>query len=156
MFKHRMSSRRRALKQTAGLAGLWMGIGLFPPLAQAYSARAFDAKTIQDALAVMGFGAFSESGDVTLAGPDVAENGAVVPFAFSTTLPGVEYLLLLVEKNPVSLVALFKVSAAVEPAFSIRAKLAQSSAVYAVALLKDGRAVYARKEVRVILGSCGS
>jgi sulfur-oxidizing protein SoxY len=65
-------------------------------------------------------------------------------------------LLLLVEKNPVPLVALFHVAPSVEPVFSIRAKLAQSSAVYAVALMDDGRALYARREVRVTLGSCGA
>jgi len=56
----------------------------------------------------------------------------------------------------VPLVALFQVSPSVEPAFSLRAKLAQSSAVYAVALMDDGRALYARREVRVTLGSCGA
>jgi sulfur-oxidizing protein SoxY len=48
------------------------------------------------------------------------------------------------------------VSPSIEPAFSIRAKLAQSSDVYAVALMDDGRALYARRQVRVTLGSCGA
>jgi len=156
MRKNRISSRRQALRHSGVVAGLLVGTGLFPQLALAYSTQAFGAKTIHDALAALGAGALSESGDVTLTGPDIAENGAVVPFAFSTTLPGVRRLLLLVEKNPVPLIALFNVSAAVEPAFSIRAKLAQSSGVYAVAVMEDGRALYARKEVRVTLGSCGT
>lgn len=156
MHKNGMPSRRHALSHTAALAALLAGTGLFPQLAMASSNKAFDAKTIQDAMAALGAGALSESGDVTLTGPDIAENGAVVPFAFSTTLPGVRRLLLLVEKNPVPLVALFNVSAAVEPAFSIRAKLAQSSGVYAVAVMDDGRALYARKEIKVTLGSCGT
>ena len=151
-----MTSRRRALRHTAALAGLLAGTGLFSQLAMASSNQGFDAGTIQDAMAALGAGAFSESSDVILSGPDIAENGAVVPFAFSTALPGVRRLLLLVEKNPVPLVALFNVSTAVDPAFSIRAKLAQSSDVYAVAVMDDGRALYARKEVKVTLGSCGT
>lgn len=156
MPKNRMSSRRRALRHTAALAGLLAGTGLFSHRALAYSTQAFGATTIQEALAGIGAGVLTESGDVILTGPDSAENGAIVPFAFSTALPGVKRLLLLVEKNPVLLVALFNVSPAVEPAFSIRAKLAQSSDVYAVAVMDDGRALFARKEVRVTIGSCSS
>lgn len=96
----------------------------------------------------------TESRNVTLTGPDAAENGAVVPFAVSSTLPGVERLLILVEKTPASLIALFNVSESVEPAFSTRVKLAQSSGVYAVAIMADGKAFYVRKEVRVTRGSC--
>ena len=154
MRNNPMPSRRQALKRTAVVAGLLACNGLFPQFARASRNKAFDAKTVQDALAALGAGALAESGDVILTGPDIAENGAIVPFAFSTTLPGVKRLLLLVEKNPVSLIALFDVSASLEPAFSIRAKLAQSSDVFAVALMDDGRALYARKEVSVTLGSC--
>ena len=151
-----MAPRRQALGHGAALAALLLGAGLFTPLARAWNAQAFGAKSIADALAALGAGALSESADVTLSGPDIAENGAVVAFGMAATLPGVKQLLLLVEKNPVPLVALFHVSPAVEPAFSIRAKLAQSSGVYAVALMDDGRALYARREVRVTLGSCGA
>ena len=150
------SSRRQVLGHAAALAGLLAGTGLFPRLARAYSDQAFGAKTVQDALGALGGGALAESADVTLSGPDIAENGALVAFGLATTLPGARQLLLLVEKNPVPLVALFHVSPAVEPAFSLRAKLAQSSAVYAVAVMDDGRALYARREVRVTLGSCGT
>ena len=150
-----MQSRRQALKYTAVLPGLLACTGLFPQFAFAFSKEAFEASNIQDALKALGTDALTESRDVTLAGPDFAENGAVVPFAVSTTLPGVKRLLILVEKNPDSLVALFNVSESVEPAFSTRVKLAQSSDVYAVAIMADGKAMYARKEVRVTLGSCG-
>jgi sulfur-oxidizing protein SoxY len=48
----------------------------------------------------LGASAPVESKDVTITGPDIAENGAVVPIGASTTLPGVKRILLLVEKNP--------------------------------------------------------
>ena len=79
----------------------------------------------------------------------------MVPFAVSTTLPGVKQLLILVEKNPATLVAVFNVSENVESSFSTRSKMGQSSDVYAVALMTDGRALYAKKEVKVTLGGCG-
>jgi sulfur-oxidizing protein SoxY len=150
-----MQSRRQALKHTAVVAGLLASTGLFPQFAFAFNKDAFEAKNIPDTLKALGAGALTESKDVTLTGPDIAENGAVVPFAISTTLPGVKRLLLLVEKNPASLIALFNVSDSVEPAFSTRAKMGQSSDVYAVAIMADGKAMYAKKEVKVTLGGCG-
>jgi sulfur-oxidizing protein SoxY len=36
-----------------------------------------------------------------------------------------------------------------------RAKMGQSSDVYAVAIMNDGRALFSKKEVKVTLGGCG-
>jgi sulfur-oxidizing protein SoxY len=38
---------------------------------------------------------------------------------------------------------------------STRAKMGQSSDVYAVAITADGKALFAKKEVKVTLGGCG-
>ena len=78
-----------------------------------------------------------------------------MPLGAATTLAGVKQLLVLVEKNPNTLVAAFNVTDAVEPNFLTRAKLGQSSDVYAVAITNDGKAFYAKKEVKVTLGGCG-
>lgn len=150
-----MQSRRQALKKTAVVAGLLASTGLFPQFAFAFSKDAFEAKSVPDVLKALGAGAPTESKDVTITGPDIAENGAVVPLAVSTTLPGVKRLLILVEKNPAALVALFNVTDSVESAFSVRAKMGQSSDVYAVAIMADGKALFAKKEVKVTLGGCG-
>jgi sulfur-oxidizing protein SoxY len=150
-----MQNRRETLKQGAVVAGLLAATGLFPQHAFAFNKAAFEAKSIADAVKAFGGGAPTESKDVTLTAPDIAENGAVVPMAVATTLPGVKHVLLLVEKNPSALVAKFDVSDAVEPNFSTRAKMGQSSDVYAVAITSDGKALYAKKEVKVTLGGCG-
>ncbi len=150
-----MQSRRQALKQTAVVAGLLASTGLFPQLALAFNKNAFDAKTLQDAIKAYGGGSLAESKDVSITAPDIAENGAVVPLGVSTTLPGAKRLLLLVEKNPSALVAMFNVTDSVEPAFSTRAKMGQSSDVYAVAIMGDGKVLFAKKEVKVTLGGCG-
>ena len=63
--------------------------------------------------------------------------------------------MLLVEKNPNALSARFDVTDAVEASFSTRVKMGQTSDVYAVAITNDGKAFYARKEVKVTLGGCG-
>jgi sulfur-oxidizing protein SoxY len=151
-----MQTRRQTLKQSAVVAGLLAGTGLFPHYALAFNKEAFSAKTLNDALAALGAsGAPTESGDVTLTAPDIAENGAVVPLALSTTLPNVKQMVLLVEKNPNALVAVFNVNDSVDPSFATRSKMGQSSDVYAVAITADGKAHYAKKEVKVTLGGCG-
>ena len=150
-----MQTRRETLKQSAVVAGLLASAGLIPQQAAAYEKAAFDAKTAADVAKALGAQAPVESKDVTIGGPDIAENGAVVPLSVGTTLAGVKRMLVLVEKNPAALVAMFNVSDAVEPNFAVRAKMGQSSDVYAVAIMNDGKAFYAKKEVKVTLGGCG-
>lgn len=150
-----MQSRRDILKHSTAVASLLAATGLFPRDALAWNAAAFDGKTVGDVMKAFGAGAPVESKSVTLTAPDIAENGAVVPFVVATTLPNVKHMLLLVEKNPSTLVAKFDVSDAVEANFSTRAKMGQSSDVYAVAITGDGKAHFAKKEVKVTLGGCG-
>jgi sulfur-oxidizing protein SoxY len=150
-----MKSRRAALKRGAIVMGLLAGSGLFPKYALAYNKGAFEAKNIADAMKALGASAPVESNDVSISGPDIAENGAVVPLTTGTTLAGVKQLLILVEKNPSALVAVFNVSDSVEPTFATRSKMGQSSDVYAVAIMNDGKAFFAKKEVKVTLGGCG-
>ncbi|MBU3648779.1 MAG: thiosulfate oxidation carrier protein SoxY [Limnohabitans sp.] len=149
-----MTTRRQALQSSVAVAGLLAGAG-FPQFAHAFNKAAFDAKTVADVAKVVGAGAPTESKDVTITGPDIAENGAVVPLGVSTSLPNVKHLLVLVEKNPSLLVALFNVSPEVDANFATRAKMGQSSDVYAVAITNDGKALFAKKEVKVTLGGCG-
>ena len=150
-----MQTRRETLKQSAVVAGLLATAG-FPQYAQAaFNKAAFDARSVQDAIKAAGGTSLAESKDVTITGPDIAENGAVVPLGASTGLSGVKHMLILVEKNPAALVAMFHVSDAVEANFSTRAKMGQSSDVYAVAIMNDGKALWAKKEVKVTLGGCG-
>ena len=150
-----MQTRRETLKHSAVVAGLLASAGLIPQQAAAYEKVAFDAKTAADVAKALGAQAPVESKDVTVGGPDIAENGAVVPLSASTTLAGVKRMLILVEKNPAAMVAMFNVTDAVEPNFATRAKMGQSSDVYAVAITGDGKAYYAKKEVKVTLGGCG-
>jgi sulfur-oxidizing protein SoxY len=150
-----MQNRRETLKQSMAVAGLLGATGLFPQFAWAFNKSAFEAKSVADAVKAYGAGAPAESKDVTLTAPDIAENGAVVPMAAASSLAGVKHLLVLVEKNPNALVAKFDVTPAVEANFSTRAKMGQTSDVYAVAITNDGKAFYTKKEVKVTLGGCG-
>lgn len=151
-----MKNRRDMLQRSAVVAGLLASTGLFPQFAHAaFNKNAFDAKNVADSVKAYGAGALTESKDITITGPDIAENGAVVPLGASTALAGVKQLLILVEKNPSVLVAMFNITEAIDANVTTRAKMGQSSDVYAVAIMNDGRALYAKKEVKVTLGGCG-
>jgi sulfur-oxidizing protein SoxY len=150
-----MQTRREILQRSAAVASLLAAVG-FPQFAQAaFNKSAFEAKSVPDAVKATGAATLLESKDVILTAPDIAENGAVVPMGVSTALPGVKHLLLLVEKNPLALVALFHSSESLENNFLTRAKMGQTSDVYAVAVMTDGKALWAKKEVKVTLGGCG-
>ena len=149
-------SRRQMLERSAAVAALLGGAGLLPQSAHAaWAAAAFDAKSMGDALKALGAAAPTPSKDVSLTGPDIAENGAVVPVACACALPGVKRMALFVEKNPNALAALFDVSDAIDANFNVRVKMGQSSNVTAVALMADGKVLFAQKEIKVTLGGCG-
>ncbi len=151
-----MQTRRETLKHSAIVAGLLATTGLFPQYAlAAYNKTAFEAKSLGEVLKALGAGAPVESKDVTIGGPDIAENGAVVPLTASTVLPGAKQILILVEKNPAAMIALFNLTDSVEANVATRAKMGQSSDVYAVAIMADGKVLFAKKEVKVTLGGCG-
>jgi sulfur-oxidizing protein SoxY len=144
------------LARSASVAAALAGLGLLPQAAQAaWSQAAFEAKTMAELMKALGTSGPTESKDVTITGPDIAENGAVVPVGAATTLAGVKRMLLLVEKNPSMLAALFDVTDAVEANISTRVKMGQSSNVIAVAITADNKVLFAQKEIKVTLGGCG-
>ncbi len=154
-----MTDRREMLKRSSAVASLLLSAGVWPSLSMAqtnaYPSSAFDAKTMADVSKALGMQAPVASKDIVLQAADIAENGAVVPIGASTSLPGVKRMMLLVEKNPSILAAIFDFTDGIETAISTRVKMGQSSNVFAVALMNDGRALYATKEVKVTLGGCG-
>ncbi len=149
-------TRRELLRRSAAVAGLLASVGALPLAARAaWQQAAFEARTMGELTRALGVGTPVESREVALTAPDIAENGAVVPFGLATTLSGVRRMLLLVEKNPNLLSAAFDLTDAVEPNFNLQVKMGQSSRVFAVALMGDGRVLFAQKDVKVTLGGCG-
>lgn len=151
-----MPNRRQMLQQGATVAGLLGGLGLLPDAAQAaWNAAAFEARNLAELARVLGLAAPVESREVTLAAPDVAENGAAVALGCATSLPGVRRLMLLVEKNPSPLCVMFEPGEGLVPDIATRVKMNQSSSVMAVAVTADGRVLYAHRDVQVTAGGCG-
>lgn len=149
-----MSDRRHFIVHSFGLLAAGGAGILLAPAARAANKAAFDARTIADAVRAYGGAPPVESREVTIQGPEIAEDGAVVPLSLGTSLRGVRDLLLLVERNPTLLVARFEVNEMVDAAFALRAKMSETSGVVAVAITQDGRSYLARREVKVTLGGC--
>jgi len=151
-----MTTRRETLSQGAVVAGLLCASGLFPQYASAaFNKTAFSTKSLPETYKALGLAAPVASTGVSVQAPDIAENGAVVPVGATVTLAGVKQIVLLIEKNPTVLIAHFHLSDSVDAALNTRVKMAESSNVYAVAVMNDGKVLYAKKEVKVTLGGCG-
>jgi len=153
-------NRRTLLKGTltAGIAAVAAGAGLLTPhtvLAAAWPKAAFDAKGLDKATsALLGSSSASESKDIKVKTPSIAENGAVVNVAVSTSLPNVDSISILVEQNGSPLAASFDLNSRTEPYIKTRVKVAKTSGI--VAVVRSGGKLYsARREVKVTLGGCG-
>jgi sulfur-oxidizing protein SoxY len=153
------SGRRRMLQGSGGMAvlGIAMAAGLLKPgqaHAEAWNKAAFDTKSLNDAVKALGGTPPVESKDIIINSPDIAENGAVVPFTISSNLPKSESIAVLIEKNPNILAANFEIPPGTDPWVNTRVKMGQTSRV--IALVKsDGKYYYNAKEVKVTLGGCG-
>lgn len=150
--------RRDVLKTGGGLGflGLLASAGLITPeLALAeWNKGAFDARSMADTLKALGISGQADSKDVQVTGPDIAENGAVVPVGLTSSLPKVDQVAILIEKNPNPLAASFTLPEGTEANVQTRVKMGQTSNVYAV-VKSDGKFYVAMKEIKVTLGGCG-
>ena len=150
--------RRKVLKTGSGAAllSILAAAGLINPgMALAdWNKAAFDAKSMADTLKALGVDSPADSKDVQVTGPDIAENGAVVPVGVSSTLPNVTMVAILIEKNPNALAASFTLPEGTEANVQTRVKMGQTSNVYAL-VKSDGKFFMATKEIKVTLGGCG-
>lgn len=96
----------------------------------------------------------TETDQITLKLPKIAENGAVVPITVTSTLPKVTDIAIFVAKNPSPLAATFKLSPDIEPFVSARIKMAETCNVIAV-VTSEGKLFKAKQEVQVTIGGCG-
>jgi sulfur-oxidizing protein SoxY len=152
--------RREFVQSTAGAAALGLAatVGLLPATASAQTAwnkAAFEAKSLADVVKALGGSeAATESKDVILSAPEIAENGNVVRLGVQSAIAGTTWLGLVVEKNPSALTAGFDIPAGTDANMSTNVKMGQSTNVYALAKAGD-KYFYAVKEVKVTLGGCG-
>lgn len=123
-------------------------------LAATRPTTAFESTDLNKAIAGLYKQAATDSDQITLKIPDIAENGAVVPVSVSTELKNVESISLFVDENPTPLAASFELGPRAEPSISLRIKMGSTSQVRAL-VKADGKLYSTGKEVKVTIGGCG-
>lgn len=120
----------------------------------AFNTAAFSAKTLADALKGLGAESATESHDIIVKAPDIAENGSVVPVEVTSKIPNTTNISILAEKNPNPLIASFNLTNGTEAFIATRIKMAKTANVRAI-VTADGKLYTAIKEVKVTIGGCG-
>ena len=147
-----MNSKRRGFLKMA-VTGLGLAILPLRLLADfVRSEKAFGATAAEGAFAALG--PMQDSADIILETPDIAENGAVVPVAATSNIPGTTRMYFVIEKNPNPLAAAFAIPEGTEAFVQTRVKVAQTSTIYAV-VEAGGKLYRAGRETKVTLGGCG-
>ena len=143
--------RRTTLQIIAAL-----GAGPLAPLRAlaAWNKEAFQSKTAPDALKGLGMGASTESKDIVIDAPQIAENGAVVPIEISSNVANTRSIAVVIDKNPFPLTARFDFGEGALPYVKVNVKMGESSFVRVFAEA-GGRFYTASKEVKVTIGGCG-
>jgi sulfur-oxidizing protein SoxY len=155
-----MDIRRRGILKAGGGGGvlaLAAAAGLIRPgeaFAQQWNKAAFDTKSFAATLKALGASGSSESAQIQITAPDIAENGAVVPITIESGLEKTRSIAILIEKNPNTLSADFDIPEGTDPFITTRVKMAETSNIYAV-VKADGKYFHAVKEIKVTLGGCG-
>ncbi len=152
--QHRRTVLKGALASSlVGLAASWGMLGNV-----AHAARpqmAFDAEDLDGTLnALFGEDSIADSDMITVKGPDIAENGAVVPIRVTANVENAESIAILVPENPAPMVAAFDLQSSISPEISVRIKMGKTSDVIAL-VRADGQVLRGAKEVKVTIGGCG-
>jgi sulfur-oxidizing protein SoxY len=153
-------NRRTFLKGSlaGGVLTVAASAGLLKPtqvLAAAWPKSAFDAKTMDDAMnGLFGSANATASSAIAIKAPLQAENGAVVPIAVTASMPNVESIAILVEKNATPLICSVALTNGAQGYFSARMKMAKTSDVKVV-VKAGGKLHMATQQIKVTLGGCG-
>ena len=130
--------------------------GLMLPLRAlaAWNKEAFGARTAAEVLQGLGAAGISESKDIAIEAPQIAENGAVVPIEITSNVPNTRSIAVVIEKNPFPLAARFDFGDGAVPYVKVNVKIGESSFVRVVAEA-GGRHYSAAREIKVTIGGCG-
>jgi sulfur-oxidizing protein SoxY len=149
--------RRRVLKGTgtAGMLAAALATGILKPseLLAAWNQRAFDAKSLADALEASGLSGAAQSKSIVIEAPDFAEDGAFVPVQITSNIAGTAAIAIVIDKNPYPYIARFDLSGGAQPFVALRVRVAESSPLR-VLVAAGGKRYSAIKDVKVTAGGC--
>lgn len=146
-------SRRTFVR--ASLVGTALGAVYSQTSNAALPGAVLNASTPIEAIrAALGDGKTAPDERITVGVPDRAENGDVVPLSVTADFNDVQRITLVAEKNPVPIIASFRLAPEVEGFVATRVKLAETGNV--TAFVESGGKLYSgTKVVQVVIGGCG-
>lgn len=150
---------RRAFLQraVAGLATV-MGSMLLPNVVlAAWPAEAFKRQAKLDEVLTNLFNKteHTESADITVKAPEIAENGRMVQIKVTTSISNIKSISIIVPNNPVPLIAQFNMTKNATGMVATRIKMGKTGPVMAVVEDQAGALFSASKEVKITIGGCG-
>ena len=149
--------RRNVLKGVAGVGSLSVATaaGMLKPgqVLADWDQVAFDARKAADSLAAIGALHAPVSENIILNVPDIAENSASVPVEITVSMPDVDLLYILAEKNAYPLIANFALTD-FGGYMSTRIKMGQTAAVRVV-VKAGGKTWTVAKDVTITVRGCG-
>lgn len=152
--------RRKLLKGgiSAALISPLLSGGLLVPtraFAGEWNKSAFSSRNISDALKAYSASGASESRDIVIQAPEIAENGAKVEIEITSNIPNTRSIAIFADKNPMPMCAAVEFLGQVLPYVKAQLKLSETTRVRAVAKSADGKTYVAFREIKVTLGGCG-
>ena len=123
-------------------------------IAAAWNKAGFESKAVADVMRSLGATDATQSRDIVITAPDIAENGAVVPIEIISRIPDTQSISVIAEKNPFPLAATMSFTNGAEPYAYVRIKMGQTSNVRAV--VRAGNKFFtAVREIKITIGGCG-
>lgn len=155
-----MNTQRRTFLQAsmaAGTLAVAAGAGLLTPrsVLAAWPEKAFKTKKMDVAMKeIIGTAKASDSKDIKVEAPDIAENGAVVSVTVKSAIANTEAISLFVPVNAFPLSCSYQIAKNTDGFITTRIKMAKTSKI--ICMVKAGGKLYkAEKSVKVTLGGCG-
>jgi sulfur-oxidizing protein SoxY len=151
--------RRTFLKTVLATGGtVALGAGILPTTVMAHWPKAaFEAESVEDALKILfESNEITESDKITIGGPEIAENGAVVPIEVTVDLPNIQSIAIIGDKNPVPLIAQFNFPEPTNATGWLKTRIKMNETSNVVVVVKaDNQLFVARRNVKVTIGGCG-
>ena len=112
------------------------------------------AKSLDEALKMMGATGAAESEMIKIKAPEIAENGAVVPVGITSEIEGTTEIVALISNNPTPYAAKYTLGAKAKAGVKSRFKMAKTTDVVAVVKAND-KFYMAKSNIKVTKGGCG-
>ena len=151
--------RRSFIKNAlvASATGAAVTGGLLNPKAVFAASHEVDlsqAKSLEEALKLMGATDAAESEKIKIKAPEIAENGAVVPVGITSEIEGTTEIMAAISNNPAPYAAKYTIGSKAKPAVKSRFKMAKTSDVVAIVKAND-KFYMAKSNIKVTKGGCG-